>query len=230
MKTTSFEHIKACVFDAYGTLFDVHSAVGMHASRLGEQAGSVSQTWRTKQLEYTWLRSLMQNHTDFWQVTGDALDYAMDSHDVSDQALRDDLLQSYLTLEAYPEVPAVLTQLKEAGIRCVILTNGSPDMISAAVQGAGLADLLEPSLSVESVGIFKPHPSVYQMAVDTLSVKPAEISFQSSNSWDAVGAANFGFRVAWINRFGQRRERLPAQPDAELSDLTGLPAIVIPQS
>lgn len=223
----SFGDIKACVFDAYGTLFDVHSAVGKHASRLGENATSVSQTWRTKQLEYTWLRSLMQDHCDFWEVTGNALDYALDSHDIDDAELREDLMKAYLVLEAYPEVPRLLTQLGEAGIRCVILTNGSPDMISAAVEGAGLSKLLQPSLSVESAGIFKPHPSVYQLAVDSLGVDPAQISFQSSNSWDAVGAAHFGFRVAWINRFGQRRERLPAQPDAELKDLTGLPALVL---
>ncbi len=225
-KLIHLDGIKACVFDAYGTLFDVHSAVGRHRQRLGEHADTVSATWRVKQLEYTWLRSLMREYTDFWAVTGDALDYALDTASINDKNLRDDLMQAYLQLEPYPEVKGVLQQLQEAGLPCAILTNGSPDMIDAAINSAGLNDLLQHALSVESVRIFKPDPSVYQLAVDALQVKPQEICFQSSNSWDAVGAANFGFRVAWINRFGQRRERLPAQPDTELDSLLPLPGLV----
>ncbi len=217
-----FSAIEACVFDAYGTLFDVHSAVGVHRERLGAKADAVSMTWRTKQLEYTWLRSLMGAYTDFWQITGDALDYALEMHGVEDAALRDDLAQAYLTLDAYPEVTQTLTRLNNAGIPCAILTNGSPAMISAAVESAGLQNLLAHNLSVESVGIFKPDPRVYQLAVDAVGVPAERISFQSSNAWDAAGAAHFGFKVAWINRFGQKRERLPAQPDAELTELSAL--------
>jgi len=219
---SAFSSIEACVFDAYGTLFDVHSAVGVHRNRLGSKADAVSMTWRTKQLEYTWLRSLMGAYTQFWQITGDALDYALDMHGIDDSALREDLAQAYLTLDAYPEVTATLQCLKSAGIPCAILTNGSPDMIAAAVDSAGLENLLTHNLSVEAVGIFKPDPRVYQLAVDAVGVPADRISFQSSNAWDAAGAAHFGFNVAWINRFGQKRERLPAEPDAELTELSAL--------
>jgi len=221
-----FRSVKACVFDAYGTLFDVHSAVGKHRERLSDKADSVSMVWRTKQLEYTWLRSLMKDYVPFWQVTGDALDYSLDMHAISDAALRDDLMQAYLNLSDYPEVKAVLKTLTDNGYKCAILTNGSPDMIDAAVSSAGLAELLEDNLSVQSVGIFKPDASVYQLACDALSLEPEQISFQSSNAWDAVGAAHFGFKVAWINRFEQRRERLNAQPHCVMKDLTGLPSIL----
>ena len=226
VSSESIDGIKACVFDAYGTLFDVHSAVGKHRQRLGEVADGVSAMWRTKQLEYTWLRSLMADYTEFWQITGDALDYALETHSVTDESLRNDLMQAYLHLEAYPEVVSTLQSLRAGGISCSILTNGSPDMIAAAVDSAGLSDVINHSYSVQSVGIFKPDARVYQLAVDGCGVDAGEICFQSSNSWDAVGAAHFGFRVAWINRFGQRRERLPAQPDVELTSLSPLPALL----
>ncbi len=222
MSETRFDGIRACVFDAYGTLFDVHSAVGQHRSRLGDDADSVSALWRSKQLEYTWLRSLMRRHADFWQVTADALDYALDAHDIADSALRGDLMQAYMALDCYPEVPGVLRQLKNAGFVIAILSNGSPRMLDAAVSSSGLRSLLDAILSVEEVGVYKPDPRVYQLAVDRLGVAAAEISFQSSNAWDAVAAAAFGFRVGWVNRFGQRRERLPATPDAEISTLSDL--------
>jgi len=225
--STTFDQIGACVFDAYGTLFDVHSAVAQHRERLGESADGVSMMWRTKQLEYTWLRSLMQRHTDFWQITGDALDYALDYHNAMDAALRDDLMQAYMQLDAYPEVIDVLKQLKSAGMKLAVLSNGSPAMLESAVNNAGIGDLLDANLSVEEVGIFKPDPSVYQLAVDRLGVPANRVSFQSSNSWDAAGAASFGFRVAWVNRFGQKRERLSHGPDAELKTLAELPAMVI---
>jgi 2-haloacid dehalogenase len=223
---TVLSNIKACVFDAYGTLFDVHSAVGRHRTRLGSEADRVSALWRSKQLEYTWLRSLMQRHADFWQVTGDALDYALDSFDINDAALRRDLMQAYLRLSCYEEVPEVLSTLKRHGMQTAILSNGSPQMLQAGVDNAGLGDHLDQVLSVEDVGIFKPDPRVYQLAVDTLGVAAQQISFQSSNAWDAVAAASFGFRVVWINRFGQRRERLSHQPDVELKTLHELPRIV----
>ncbi len=226
MANEAFTDIQACVFDAYGTLFDVHSAVARHKQRLGDVGDAVSMLWRTKQLEYTWLRSLMGRHVDFWRVTGDALDYALDAHGVDDTGLRDDLMQAYLQLDAYPEVRSVLLRLQRQGMRTAILSNGSPMMLEAAVSGAGIADLLDFVLTVEDVGIYKPDPRVYQLAVDRLGIDAERMSFQSSNSWDAVAAATFGMRVAWINRFGQRRERLTAQPHAELRTLEELPPLL----
>ena len=218
--------IEACVFDAYGTLFDVHSAVGKLRDDIGPKADELSTLWRTKQLEYTWLRALMGKHRDFWQVTGDALDYALASVDLDPSAMRQPLMDAYLTLDAYPEVPAALTRLKAAGLKLAILSNGEPNMLDAAVKGAGLDDLLDRVLSVEEVGIFKPHPSVYQLAVDRLGVAPAAIAFQSSNAWDVNGASSFGLRPVWINRFGAPAERLPGGAEQELADLGGLAALL----
>ena len=221
-----FENIKACVFDAYGTLFDVHSAVGRYKADIGDRADAVSAMWRAKQLEYTWLRSLMGRHADFWRITGDALEYALDAHDIGNASLRDKLMNAYMTLDAYAEVKDVLKRLKNKGYRIAILSNGAPNMLEAAVNSAGLENLLDASLSIEEVGVYKPDPRVYELAVDRLNVRAEEVSFQSSNAWDAVGAATFGFQVAWVNRFGQRRERLTADPQVEIRDLTGLLAVL----
>ncbi|OED39769.1 haloacid dehalogenase, type II [Chromatiales bacterium (ex Bugula neritina AB1)] len=214
--------IKACVFDAYGTLFDVHSAVGKHQHRFGDVASSVSALWRTKQLEYTWLRSLMGDYADFWQVTGEALEYALDAHEINDSTLQDDLMQAYLKLTAYSEVPGVLQALQAAGYKTAILSNGEPKMLGAAVEGSGLNNLLDECLSVDTLRIFKPDPSVYRLATDAFGIEPQQVLFQSSNAWDAAGAAHFGFRVLWVNRFGQRPERLPAKPQYEAQDLNHL--------
>jgi len=218
----AFSGIKACVFDAYGTLFDVHSAVGKYRKRLGDVADPVSLLWRTKQLEYTWLRSLMKRHADFWQVTRDALDFAFDMYQLNDPDLKKNLIEAYLHLDCYPEVPEALSTLKARGFKIAILSNGTPAMLEAAVKNSGLAELIETNYSVEDVGVFKPDPRVYQLAVDGLNLKPEEIVFQSSNAWDASGASAFGFKVAWINRFGQSVERLPGAPDAEIKTLTEL--------
>lgn len=226
MTSVHFLNIRACVFDAYGTLFDVHSAVGRHADRIGDQAKAVSELWRMKQLQYTWLRSLMDKHVPFWQLTGDALDYALEAYSISDSSLRDDLMSAYMELDAYPEVSHTLSSLREAGIKLAILSNGSPHMLESGAVSAGIASLLDANLSVEEVGIYKPHPNVYQLAVDRLGLSKDQISFQSSNAWDAVGAATFGFRVAWINRFGQGQEKLTAEPDVELKTLDELLPIV----
>ena len=222
------EGIKVCIFDAYGTLFDVHSAVGRYRDRLADKADAVSATWRTKQLEYTWMRSLMQRYVDFWQVTGDGLDYALDAHGVDDAGLRADLMNAYLGLDCYAEVPDALLELKEAGVRTAILSNGSPRMLAAAVASSGLGAVLDAVLSVDKLGIYKPHPSVYQLALDAFDVGRREICFQSSNAWDAAAAATFGFHVAWVNRFAQAPERLPDDPDVELKTLEELPGVVLP--
>jgi len=224
--TAKLENITACVFDAYGTLFDVNAAAAHCADELGDKWQPLAELWRAKQLQYTWLRSLMQRHINFWQLTTDALDYALDVHEVSDEALRKRLLDLYLQLDAYPEVKDMLTALKDAGQKTAILSNGSPDMLNSAVENAGIAGLLDAVLSVEDVAIYKPHPAVYQLTCDEFEIPPAEVSFQSSNAWDAAGAATFGFRVVWVNRFGQAPERLPDAPDFEIKTLSELPAIV----
>ena len=216
--------VRACVFDAYGTLFDLGSAVARERHRLGDaRADELSLLWRTRQIEYTWLRSLMGRHADFWRVTGDALDYSLESLGVADPDLREALMRAYLKLDAYPEVAGVLRRLCDAGLPCAILSNGSPAMLEAAVGAAGIGDLLAAVLSVESVGVFKPHPSVYRLAADHFGVAPAEVAFQSSNPWDVCGAATFGFRCAWVNRSGAKPERLPGTAAVELRDLDGLP-------
>ena len=171
MSTKSFEGIRACVFDAYGTLFDVHSAVGRHADRLPD-ASAVSLLWRTKQLEYTWLRSLMGRYVDFWQITGDALDFALDTYRVADAALKDDLMQAYLELSCYPEVPAVLNELKSRGFRCAVLSNGSPEMLGSAVKNSGLDDVFDAVISIDAIGIYKPDPRVYPVSYTHLTLPP----------------------------------------------------------
>lgn len=221
------EGIESCVFDAYGTLFDVHSAVGRHRARIGAAADSVSATWRAKQLQYTWLRSLMDRWTPFAEVTEDSLDFALDEGGIEDGALRRDLLAAYRSLECYPEVTGVLDALREGGMRTAILSNGSREMLDAAVASAGLGSRLDEVLSVDDVRVYKPHPDVYRLACDRLGVRPEAVCFMSSNAWDAAGAATFGFRVVWVNRFGQARERLPDAPDVEAGTLDPLPGLVL---
>lgn len=218
--------IKACVFDAYGTLFDFAAAARGCRDVLGADADKLTVLWRDKQLQYTWLRSLAGRYADFWQVTGEALDFALETLGLAQPGLRDRLMTLYLTLEPFPEVPDVLRRLKQAGLRTAILSNGSPKMLDAIVTGNKLAPLIDAVLSVDEVGVYKTHPKVYQLAVDRLAVTAAEISFQSSNAWDAYAASAFGMRVVWCNRYGQRRERLPGSPDCEVRSLAELPALV----
>jgi 2-haloacid dehalogenase len=213
------------VFDAYGTLFDVHSPVGRLRPQVGPKADELSQLWRTKQLEYTWLRALMGRHAHFWQVTGDALDYALARLGIEPGPIRGPLMDAYMAPAAYPEVPDTLRRLRAAGLKLAILSNGEPEMLAAAVEKAGLDELLDAVLSVEELGVFKPHPSVYQLAVHHLDVPPHQIAFQSSNAWDVHGAACFGLRPVWINRFGAPDERLPGHAEHELRDLSELPAL-----
>ena len=226
MTHPAFADIGACVFDAYGTLFDVHSAIRRGGGALGDKATAVSALWRQKQLEYTWLRSLMGAHADFWQVTGDGLDYALAAHGVEDKGLRDSIMNLYLSLEAYPDVGPCLKRLREGGKKTAILSNGSPKMLHAAIESATLSDLLDEALSIEDVGIYKPDRRTYQLAVDRLETAAERICFVSTNAWDASGAANFGFRVAWMNRFGQQPERLPGELSAIMTSLEELPSLL----
>jgi 2-haloacid dehalogenase len=220
------ENVGACVFDAYGTLFDVNAAAAHCKDEIGEQWEALANIWRMKQLNYTWLRSLMDEYVDFWQVTGDALDYAMDSLDMDDDALRDQLMKLYEQLDAYGEVPGMLKTLKGRGITTAILSNGTKQMLESAAGNAGIDGDLDVMISVDELEIYKPHPSVYQLAVDQLGFPAERICFMSSNAWDVAGAANFGFQVVWINRFGQKPERLPGEYVAELSSLEDLPDLV----
>ena len=226
MSEGALDGIRACVFDAYGTLFDYGSAAERCRDALGDKLGPLNALWRDKQIQYTWLRSLTGQHADFWQVTGDALDFALEALGIASGTLRARLMDLYLALDAFPEVPEMLRRLKAAGVKTAILSNGSPRMLAAAVAHAKIGALLDAVLSVEEVGIFKPHPKVYRLAVDRLGVPAATIAFQSSNGWDAYGAAAFGMRVVWCNRSGQRRERLPAPPEREIRTLAELPALV----
>ncbi len=219
--------VRACVFDAYGTLFDFASAAARCGDVLGDKAAAVTALWRDKQLQYTWLRSLQGMHADFWQVTGDALDFTLETLGLADAKVRDRLMSLYRTLECFPEVPQVLQRLKEAGFVTAILSNGSPSMLADAVSGARLGSLLDHVLSVEEAGVFKTHPSVYRLALERLRLPASAISFQSSNAWDAHAASAFGMRVVWCNRYGQRRERLPGAPDREIRSLAELPPLLV---
>lgn len=218
--------IDACVFDAYGTLFDVGSAAKRCVDVLGAKADALAAQWRTSQLHYTWLRSLMGRHADFWQVTGDALDFAMDALGIVDTALRKRLMDLYLELSAYPDAAVALAALRQANRPAAILSNGTPKMLAAAVKSAGLAALIDPVLSIEEVGVYKPHPRVYQLAVDRLGVKPERIGFVSSNGWDVAGASAFGFKAIWVNRAGAKTERLPAKPVVQITRLDELPTLL----
>jgi len=226
MSLAPLHGIRACVFDAYGTLFDVAAAARTCSAELGEKSSALSSLWREKQLQYTWLRALQGRHADFWQVTGEALDFALETLQISGSGLRERLLSLYLTLDAFPEVRDTLARLKQAGMRTAILSNGSPHMLQAAVEGARIAHLVDAVLSVEEVGIYKPHPRVYQLAVERLGLEAGAIAFQSSNAWDAWAASAFGMRVVWCNRYDQRPEKLPGRPDREIRSLAELPALL----
>src|SRR5262249_51899389 len=197
----------AVVFDAYGTLLDFNSAVAREGAALGDKAAALSALWRRKQLEYSWLRSLMGRHADFRQVTGDGLDYALGELGIAAagpqrDGLKERLLACYDRLEAYPEVPAMLAAIKRSGLPPAILSNGTPGVLGGAVPAAGLEGSLDAVLSVEAAGIFKPHPSAYALATRRFACAPPAIAFISSNGWDIAGASAFGFHAIWINRAG----------------------------
>jgi 2-haloacid dehalogenase len=212
---------RVCVFDAYGTLFDIASPVRTLTGRIGEDADALATIWRQKQLEYAWLRTLMGvPYRDFWGLTQDALDFAMDATGISGDELRRDLLALYQVLDSYPEVATVLGYLRDHGVKTAILTNGAPEMVSKAVDHAGLRPLLDEILTVDPIGAYKPTPAVYQTVSDRFGLADtAHVGFFSSNAWDVAGAAHFGFRVIWVNRFGMPKERLPGAPLGEVTTL-----------
>lgn len=223
--------ITTCVFDAYGTLFDVTAAARQVASepgfeRLSDRWAELATHWRNKQLEYTWLRAITGAHADFWHVTQDGLDWALEACDLADPDLRARLLALYWELAAYPEVASVLTALKDAGLNTAILSNGSPQMLEGAVGSAGIGALLDATLSVETVEVFKPAAAVYDLVGQQFGCAPHEVLFVSSNGWDAGCATGYGFTTAWINRSQQPMDRLPWTPAHVLPDLTPLPNLV----
>ncbi|MCB2110946.1 MAG: haloacid dehalogenase type II [Defluviimonas sp.] len=225
--------ITTCVFDAYGTLFDVAGAARAAAAEPGGESLAavwprLAEDWRRKQLEYSWLRAVMGTHCDFWQVTQDGLDWALEAAGLDDAGLRARLLALYETLPAYQEVPAMLERLKSFGRATAILSNGAPGMLAAAVTSAGIGDLLDACLSVESIGVFKPDPRVYRLVTERFGGGAEDVLFVSSNGWDAAAAAAFGFRTAWVNRAGLPCDRLPGRPHHVLSDLTTIPELVCP--
>lgn len=219
------------VFDAYGTLFDVAAS-----ARETAQSGAypalqdcwmdLADKWRLKQLQYTWLRAVAGAHTDFWEVTQNGLDWALEATGLAgDAALRQRLLDLYWELSAYPEVPEMLKRLKAAGHNTAILSNGSPAMLDGAVQSAGIGDVLDAVLSVETVGIFKPDARVYALVTDRFGCAKDEVLFVSSNGWDAACATGYGFQTVWANRAGEPVDRLPWKPAHQLSNLTTIPDI-----
>jgi 2-haloacid dehalogenase len=216
----------AFVFDAYGTLFDVHAAIAQHRALAGAEADRLSELWRAKQLEYSWVLTLAGRYADFWTLTERALDYALARVPSVDASLKPRLLDSYRKLEAYPDARAALTQLKAQGARTAILSNGSPAMLAAAVEAAGLAALLDAVISVDTIRMYKPRPEVYALATDALGTRAADTIFVSSNRWDVMGAAAFGLRAYWVNRAGMPDEYLDAAPLAVVPDLLTLAALV----
>ena len=216
----ALEGIRACVFDAYGTLFDVSSPVAKLATELGDKADGLTKLWRQKQLEYTWLRSLMGVHADFWHVTGDALDFSLEALQIDEAGLRDELMTLYLKLDAYPDVAEVLTALRARSKRLAILSNGSPSMLESAVRAAGLDKLFDMVLSVEDVGIYKPSRRVYRHAMQKLQIHDAaSICFVSANSWDAQAAAQFGFQAVRLVRGVTQDDRIPGKVTARIGAL-----------
>jgi 2-haloacid dehalogenase len=223
--------IKVAVFDAYGTLFDVNAAARLAAEEPG-RAGlasvwpQVARDWRLKQLQYSWLRAVTGAHADFWQVTQDGLDWALEAAGLEgDAELRERLLALYWQLAAYPEVPGMLAALREAGLGTAILSNGAPAMLDGAVESAGIGDLIDAILSVEAVGVFKPARAVYDMVGETFGVPPGAVLFVSSNGWDAAAGAGYGFDTVWVNRAGEPMDRLPWTPRRVLPDLSRIPEL-----
>lgn len=221
------EGIQACVFDAYGTLFNVASPVEKLASTIGAKAPDIAKLWRQKQLEYTWLRSLMGTHADFWSVTRDALDHVFEVYAIADAGLADELMTLYLKLDIYDDVAATLTDLRTKGKRCAILSNGSPLMLESALRHVGLTKMFEHVISVEEIGIYKPSRRVYRLALQKLHIQDApSICFVSANPWDVQAAAQFGFQVAKIARVPSVDDRIPGRPSVVIDSLAKLVELV----
>jgi 2-haloacid dehalogenase len=222
---TPFADTQIFVFDAYGTLFDLAAAARRAADQLGDKADALTALWRRKQIEYTWHRSLTGQHADFWQVTGEALDYALATLAIAAPPLKDRLMGLYRALDSYPDARDTLERLKQAGKRTAILSNGTPEMLASAVAAADLGSLLDEVISVERAGIFKPHPASYRLACTAFGVDPEAIAFVSANSWDCCGAAVFGFRCIQVDRSGGLKEALPGTAESVVQALAEIPPL-----
>ena len=219
------ENIKACVFDAYGTLFDVNSAAAKCKKKLGNRWESFANAWRTTQLEYTWLRSLMKKHKNFWEITEDSLDYTMETFKIKKE-MRNELLNLYKKLNPYPEVKECLEGLKSKKIKISILSNGTPDLLKGLVESNNIQNYIDDIMSIETVGIYKPDPKVYEMPIKKYGCKPENICFMSSNTWDVSGGGVFGYNAVWVNRFNKVFDKLSYKPQFVINNLNQLLEIV----
>ena len=217
---------KVCIFDAYGTLFDVNAACRELSLDVGDKWQDLANLWRLRQVEYTWLRNSMNEYIDFWEITSGALDYAMEVLDIHDKKLREQLLELYLKLEAYPEVKEILQKLKDKNFRTGILSNGSTQMLDSAVKNANIEDLLDVVISVEECKIYKPSSEVYDLVEKKTDIKKDNVTFFSSNAWDMHAAANYGFKTIWVNRFDGVLERLPGKPSAIVKTLNNIDELI----
>ena len=218
--------IKACVFDAYGTLFDVDAACRELSKEVGDNWEKLASLWRLRQVEYTWLRNSMDEYIDFWQITSDALDYAMETLGIENNELREELLNLYLKLEAYPEVNDLLKKLKQRGLKTGILSNGSMKMLNSAVDNANIREYLDEILSVEECKIYKPSSKVYDLVKIKMQIGKENVLFFSSNAWDMHAASNYGFKTIWVNRFNAKLERLPGKPIDIVNSLEKIDEII----
>jgi len=218
--------IKACIFDAYGTLFDVNAACRELSKEVGDNWEKLSSLWRLRQVEYTWLRNSMDEYIDFWKITSDALDYAMETLGIENNELREELLNLYLKLEAYPEVNDLLKKLKQRGLKTGILSNGSMKMLNSAVDNANIRAYLDEILSVEDCKIYKPSSKVYDLVKIKMQISKENVLFFSSNAWDMHAASNYGFKTIWVNRFNTKLERLPGKPIDIVNSLDKIDEII----
>ena len=219
------ENIKACVFDAYGTLFDVNSAAANCKEKLGSRWESFANAWRTTQLEYTWLRSLMKKHKNFLEITEDSLDHTMESFKIKKE-MRNELLDLYKKLSPYPEVKECMEGLKEKKIKIAILSNGTPDLLTELVKNNNIENYFDDIMSIESVGIYKPDSKVYEMPIKKYNCKPENICFMSSNTWDVSGGGVFGYNAVWVNRSNKIFDKLSYKPKFVISNLQELLEII----
>ena len=217
---------KACIFDAYGTLFDVNAACRELSLDVGDKWQDLANLWRLRQVEYTWLRNSMNEYVDFWEITSNALDYAMEVLNIKNIKLRDQLLELYLKLEAYPEVKKVLGKLKDKKFRTGILSNGSKKMLDSAVKNAKIENLLDVVISVEECKIYKPSSKVYDLVEIKTDIHKDKVTFFSSNAWDMHAAANYGFKTIWVNRFDGILEKLPGKPNAIVKSLDNIDQLI----
>lgn len=219
------ENIKVCAFDAYGTCFDINSAAEKMAKDIGENWLAFSTTWRTTQLEYTWLRSLMKKHVNFWKITEDSLKFAMENHNINPK-FKNQLLDLYKKLNAYPELRDCLIKLKNKKIKTCILSNGTPDLLDQLVTNSNTKDLFDDLISIEKVGVYKPDPKVYALVIDQYNCKPNEVCFMSSNTWDVVGGGVFGYQSVWVDRFNKVFDQLDFMPKFRIKNLSELDKII----